>query len=447
MRGPSGTPSDGLRVISPIDQTEETLAQLSLPTAADTLQAPLEAANRRSREDAQAILERAFPTLPIRDSCQTTDAATLVVGTAEPPLLAALNAERLLDEVFRHLTFRGRQVRLVRDKVYRDLADIIETRSGGFAGGHARVRVTALAKALEEGFTVVLDGFDLRSPTSVNLAGLFERAYGCVVNINGYLSAREHTSFGAHWDDQEVVILQLLGHKHWAIEEPVQLSMNKLAHGEAVSGRIAWKGSVSPGDAMYVPRGWGHTVSGLDELSFHYTITIPRVNGLQILDSVLARLPDQPPKGSPQPMAPRAIPAFELPVDPAEFDRLVLQALASTRFLLPRRSTGSLRRSVEALSTTRMESLLVRCPCPGGWVAVPGPSKATLEPPEPEGDHVVAGMAGQLMQIPNSAIEPTGALTDGRVHDAGHFDDQLVRDLISLGIIEVVGDPLAWGLS
>ncbi len=198
---------------------------------------------------------------------------------------------------------------------------------------------------------------------------------------------------------------------------------------------------------MYVPRGWGHTVSGLDELSFHYTITIPRVNGLQILDSVLARLPDQPPKGSPQPMAPRAIPGFELPVDPAEFDRLVLQALASTRFLLPRRSTGSLRRSVEALSTTRMESLLVRCPCPGGWVAVPGPSKAKLEPPEPEGDHVIAGMAGQLMQIPNSAIEPTGALTDGRVHDAGHFDDQLVRDLISLGVIEVVGDPLAWGLS
>ena len=153
--------------------------------------APLAAANLRSREGAQSVLECSFPSLGIRRSCQATDATTLAVGAAAAPLIEALGPDRLLDDAFRSLSFRGKQIRLVRDKVTRDLGDIVETRIGGYAGGHTRVRAGALAAALDDGFTASLDGFDLRSPATVILAGLFERAFGCQVNINGYLSCRE----------------------------------------------------------------------------------------------------------------------------------------------------------------------------------------------------------------------------------------------------------------
>ena len=115
--------------------------------------------------------------------------------------------------------------------------DLIVVEPGAYPGGLSRARSAGIAAALDDGFTVVLNGIELRDPTSVVLAGLFERAFGCSININGYLSARQQTSFGVHWDNQEVVILQLLGRKDWKIEAPTALSMNKDAHGESVSGQ------------------------------------------------------------------------------------------------------------------------------------------------------------------------------------------------------------------
>lgn len=438
----------GTRLIHSVAQSPGVVNQLSLPSPAEPRHAPLAAANLRSREDAQSVLERSFPSLGIRRSCQATDATTLAVGAAAAPLIEALGPDRLLDDAFRSLSFRGKQIRLVRDKVTRDLGDIVETRIGGYAGGHTRVRAGALAAALDDGFTASLDGFDLRSPATVILAGLFERAFGCQVNINGYLSCREYTSFGTHWDDQEVVILQLVGSKDWTVEEPAHLSMNKLAHRDGVSGRVAWQGRLAPGGTLYVPRGWGHTVNGIDELSFHYTITIPRLHGLHVLETLLERLPGQNPGPHPSlPMTAGAIPTLEWPIDPAATDSLVLHAQARSRFSIPRRSAGSLRVSALALVADQLNDVFVRCPCPGGWVV-------RIETCDVDDDHLpwtepgqlIGGMAGQLVQVPAAAIEAVGSLTDGRVHNARDFDRATVRDLITLGLLDVVSDPESWGL-
>lgn len=442
-------------VIQPVDLTDELLQRLTLPRASLPTEAAFYEADRRGRESATALLEAAFPSLPIRRSTQGTDATTLVVGSAGQQLLDALDAETLLNRTLSRNTFQPRtQIRLVRDKVTRTLDDIVQLRSGGYLDGHLRLKPAPLAKALDDGYTVVLDGVDLRDPVSTTLAGLFERAFGCGVNINAYLSSRVDPSFGAHWDDQEVVILQLIGRKDWTIEQPAALSMHKVAHGEATSGQVAWHGRVRPGNAMYVPRGWGHTVNGIGELTYHYTITIPRVNGLKILEGILDNLPktgdfttnelpvtlllgDAPVHAAWDEMMEN----LQFSVDPYAVDDLVRRALARARFGIPRRSTGSVKANLDALLAGDLKGIMVRSINPGGWVIVVEPFGETAD------DRVTVGTAGQLVSIPLRHLATVASLSDGRVHDAGAAPMNVVHDLLHFGLVEVVTDVPAWGLT
>lgn len=525
------TPPNPSEIIEVVEAPgDDLIRRLTLPRAGRPREAALHGADHRAREAAIATLEAAFPSLPIRRSTQATDATTLVVGRADPALVDALDARQLIERTLGRLTFQpSTQIRLVRDQVTRTLDDIIQVRPTSYPGGHPRVKTAALAGALDDGYSVVLDGIDLRDPVSAMLAGLFERSFGCPVNINAYLSARANTSFGAHWDDQEVVILQLIGRKDWTIEEPVDLSMDKTVHGEVVSGRPVWRGRTEPATAIYVPRGWGHTVNGIDELSYHYTITIPRVNGLQILDGVLDQvaadhrdsgrsltLPtiggtgpspeDEAGLEAPAPQDPSrtpptsgrsgdgshgdsagpspelweslaaeiAIPVDARSLDPVSLDDLVRRALARARFRTPRRSTASLRANAQALLSDDGAEVLVRCPCPGGWVTDGEPVEETDDEvvevgdeersrPDATGgtmdrghksartgradDHIVAGMAGQLVSIPAAHLDEVAALTDGRVHATDAGPGTVARELIRLGLLEVVTDPSVWGLT
>lgn len=450
------SPRPASRQIEVVAVTDDLMGRLTLPRADRPLEAALHEADQRARDTASSVLDAAFPSLPIRRSAQCSDANTLVVGSASPQLLKVLDARTLLDRTLSRNTFQpGAHIRIVRDKVTRPLDDIVQFRPGGYPDGHFRLRAAPLAAALDDGFTIVLDGIDLRDPVSTAVAGLFERVFGCSVNINAYLSSRVDPSFGAHWDDQEVVILQLLGRKDWTIEQPAELSMHKVAHGEATSGQTAWHGRIGPGDALYVPRGWGHTVNGIGELTYHYTITIPRVNGLQLLESVLGQLAmsvDATAGETVSPVMLGAAPSHEdwdgvvanlgLPVDPATVDDLVRCALARVRFGIPRRSTGSVKATLDAMLAADLAGTMVRSVNPGGWVVVTG-STSEVDADE----RVIIGTAGQLASLPHHLLDTVAGLTDGRVHDAGSAPPGVVHDLLRIGFLEVVTDPKAWGLT
>lgn len=439
--------------ITRVDVTDDLLQQLTLPRPDRPLETALHDADRRALDAASSTLEAAFPSLPIRHSTQATDATTLVVGSAGQHLLDALDVEASLDCILRRNTFQpGAQIRLVRDKVTRSLDDIVQLRPGGYPDGHIRVKPAPLAAALDDGFTVVLDGIDLRDPISTTLAGLFERAFGCVVNINAYLSSSVDPSFGAHWDDQEVVILQLIGRKDWTIEQPAGLSMHKVAHGEATSGQVAWHGRVRAGDAMYIPRGWGHTVNGIGELTYHYTITIPRVNGLQVLEGVLGHPLTSRTLSNAEPLSrlthsahhdpeelDHLLSELKLPIGPAIVDDLVRRTLARARFGIARRSNGSVKANLDALLSSDLTQTFVRSVNPGGWVVA---VESTGDP-----DRVIVGTAGQLASVPHQHLSTLASLADGRVHNGGSAPLGLVHDLLRIGFLEVVTNPQAWGLT
>lgn len=411
-----------IRLVDPVEMEGRTLR---LPDPNDPIEAPLAAANERSIDVAAEYLGKLFPDLPLERFAQATDATTLVVGRSAPELLENIDPARLVEEVFQRLHFEPPgQIRFMRDKEARGLSDIAAAHPRPYPGGHVRLRPAALAAALDEGYTMVLDGVELRNGPSMLLAEMFERLFGCAVNINGYLSTRSHTSFGAHWDDQEVVIVQLLGRKDWVVEAPPALSPLKSSHGDATSGNIVWEGRLHPGDVMYIPRGWGHLVRGIDELSYHYTITIPRINGVQILGPVLA--------GSTQGDR-RAISGLALPMRPsagvAEVGVDVTgirSALAQVRFAMRNRSTQHVRAIVAGVGCVH-RGMVFRAGCPGNWVTS-GES----------GGEVVLCVAGHIVAVQTSLLERVAGTSTGAMSNYEAVESAVLTGLIDAGIVEVV---------
>lgn len=418
------------------EATDEVLRSVRFPDRNNEHEAPIAAANLRGRRMAAAVLDRAFPSLRLPWAAQATDATTLTVGSCDESLMAALDPATLLDRILRGNAFvPDVHIKLVREREPRTLEGVLVPGPGD----RGVINSGGLVEALREGYTAVFDGIELRDRTSVRLTEMFERVFGCQVNVNGYLSIHDPPSFGAHWDDQEVVILQLLGHKHWSVEEPVALSMDKSIHGPETSGRVVWSQKLSPGSAVYIPRGWGHLVNGLDELTFHYTITIPRLNGLRLLDDILwdaeTRWTDT--SGLPIPCVAEECVPERPPAELFETEE-IRRAVARHLARLPRRPTASLWH--ELTMRDAVDEATVRCTTAGGWMVVPDDDAH-------HSDRLLVIGGGQLLRVPLQLVEDFAALTDGNCHTASSDRNDIVPQLLELGVLEGVQSPHEWGLT
>nr|HMS90291.1 hypothetical protein [Acidimicrobiales bacterium] len=89
-----------------------------------------------------------------------------------------------------------------------------------------------------------------------------------------------------------------------------------------------------------------------------------------------------------------------------------------------------------------------RSPHPPGPPTPPWDDQPDNRAGDPAGTRfLVAGLGNRLLRIPQEHLDSVGTLTDGLVHDAGRADPDLVRSLLRLGVLEVVAEPTAWGLT
>ncbi len=147
-----------------------------------------------------------------------------------------------------------------------------------------RARVGVVSDLITKERTAILNQIDQLTPSLAGLARDFERVFETRVGINCYMSAAGAEGFGGHWDDHDVVILQLAGTKYWEILAPTALSaLPGLIETGAVSDEVMWSGILEPGSALFIPRGWGHRTRATPELSTHLTIGMSRCTGRDIL--------------------------------------------------------------------------------------------------------------------------------------------------------------------
>ncbi len=148
-----------------------------------------------------------------------------------------------------------------------------------------RLNSTALSRELREGATLVLDNVDELHRPVREMAEALERIFRVKVQVNSYSGFRTSHGFDLHWDDHDVFILQIAGRKQWKVygmTRPFPLASDVEA-ADTPPSEVLWEGLLEDGDLLYIPRGWWHVATPLDEPTLHLTVGVNNLTGADFL--------------------------------------------------------------------------------------------------------------------------------------------------------------------
>ena len=140
---------------------------------------------------------------------------------------------------------------------------------------------------LREGATLVVDAIDEMHPPINTVAAELEAWLGTRVQVNAYASWTAKEGFGVHWDDHDVIVLQVSGRKRWRIygtTRQAPLYSDVEVDNDAPTESID-EFTMEPGDVLHVPRGCWHAASASEgEPSLHLTCGLNTTTGADFLD-------------------------------------------------------------------------------------------------------------------------------------------------------------------
>ena len=152
--------------------------------------------------------------------------------------------------------------------------------------GVSQADMAALGRILSGGGTMVLDSVDTFDPTLETACRALGWWSGELASANAYLAVGDTDGFHLHWDDHDVIAVQLSGEKSWEVRGPSRTApMYRDAERNLTpSEEILWAGKMVAGDVMHIPRGFWHTAtrigSGSDGHSLHVTFGLTKRTGV-----------------------------------------------------------------------------------------------------------------------------------------------------------------------
>ena len=155
----------------------------------------------------------------------------------------------------------------------------------GARDGHDSIDVPSLYAELRNGAMLVLDSVDELVSEIRSIAWNLENVFRERVVINAYAGWSHTEGFDLHWDDHDVIIMQIYGSKQWNMfgETRAWPMKRDVEPNEEAPKRPIRSLVVSAGDVLYVPRGNWHQVRAVDLPSLHLTIGVTRRTGHDFL--------------------------------------------------------------------------------------------------------------------------------------------------------------------
>lgn len=161
----------------------------------------------------------------------------------------------------------------------------------------ARLQPAALNELLRQGASLVVDNIEEVSGRPMrDLTADLERVFHEHMRVNVYVGFQMTNALNEHWDDHDVLILQVAGRKHWRIYGPTRpypLPQDIAANpgpGPELTERPLWEGLLDDGDFFYIPRGWWHRVVPVGGPSIHLSIGVFNRTGVDLVEWLAGQL-------------------------------------------------------------------------------------------------------------------------------------------------------------
>ncbi|WP_345716139.1 cupin domain-containing protein [Angustibacter luteus] len=163
-----------------------------------------------------------------------------------------------------------------------------------------------LLRLFADGATLVLQGLHRTWPPLVAFCQQLAAELGHPVQANAYVTPPQSQGFDDHYDVHDVFVLQVEGEKRWRIHAPVHEAPlrdqpwtdRRQDVARAAATEPLLDVVLTPGDCLYLPRGFLHAATALGAVSTHLTLGVHTWTrhslAQQVLDQALASLAADP---------------------------------------------------------------------------------------------------------------------------------------------------------
>ena len=163
-----------------------------------------------------------------------------------------------------------------------------------FRDADGRMRRDALDGLIAAGVSLVVADIDHDVPGIARLSDALALRLGQTVFTNAYVTHGEGGALAPHYDDHDVLVLQLHGAKRWfshgtPTPSPVTPSPDGVDFGPA-----QWDTVVNAGDVLYLPRGEVHHTEVVTTPSVHLTFGIDTTRGVDLAAAILEDVANEP---------------------------------------------------------------------------------------------------------------------------------------------------------
>ncbi len=137
-----------------------------------------------------------------------------------------------------------------------------------------------------DGYTIVVDGVERYVRAVATLSRSIEVELNFPIQVNAYITPPGSQGLVPHYDDHDVLILQVYGSKTWHLYNGADVAPHELRRDDKA---VAIDGLPAPtdlrlevGDVLYVPRGKVHAAETNSERSVHLTVGIHAPTSLML---------------------------------------------------------------------------------------------------------------------------------------------------------------------
>ncbi len=189
-------------------------------------------------------------------------------------------------------------VRVVRDGEPIDPARYTRTAQVGGERVDGLVDPARVFDLFADGATIVLQSLQRTWAPLGRFCRQLERELVHPVQANAYLTPAGAAGLAPHHDTHDVLVLQVTGHKHWVVHEPLvdaPLKHQRAAGAAAADQPVLFEAEVGPGDVLYLPRGFIHAARAQASVSLHLTIGVLASTVADVAHDVVRRAIDADP--------------------------------------------------------------------------------------------------------------------------------------------------------